>query len=113
MQKNSTEKEIEFVIGEAFTQKLMAAFGGMELCVYECGLSFRRISAVIGIEAAEKFCAHFNGERLYVPNPKRIEINERNRQIIQEYESGKSSDQLAFTHGLTRRQITNILKKSS
>lgn len=105
--------EIERVVGKEAFEKLIAAFGGLELEVSSgVGSQYRmRIEAVIGGALGVKFCRHFDGNRIYIPKNEKSIKRARNQQIVNEYDSGSSVRDLSLRYYLSEKQIRNILGK--
>lgn len=77
----------------------------------EDGKMRMRLIGLMGPEAADKFIATYGGERLAIPRCVEAMRDERDRQIIGDYDAGKPVSSLAFQFGLTERQIRTILKR--
>jgi Mor family transcriptional regulator len=79
--------------------------------VVEDGKMRSRLIGIMGFDAAEKFIAHYGGERLTVPRCVDALRDERDQRIIAAYDGGQSVPALAVDNALTERQIRTILKR--
>jgi hypothetical protein len=107
------------VIGEKAARLLMhpGAFGGKTIAVpkVEVGRgeqAFYALVEVIGMDATERLCYHFGGERIYVPKGNRHQLIERNRNIVNAYDRGAHMHTLVSEFGLSDRRIRSILKET-
>ena len=71
-----------------------------------------RLVATMGPAAAERFMGCYGGERMSVPKCQQALRDARNAAIIADYDAGTSVVALFERHGLTERQLRNILKRS-
>ncbi|MFZ6655643.1 Mor transcription activator family protein [Undibacterium sp. TJN19] len=115
----ATIKLIVSTIGEAAAIRLMDVknFGGgsFDFPKSETGLgaqTFALLAEVVGMSNAQRLCQHFGGERLYIPNLAKQFRDGRNRNIVAKYNNGTTVRELMREHGLSDRQVWNILKNT-
>jgi Mor family transcriptional regulator len=73
---------------------------------------FEKVTAAIGPANAEKLRRIVGGECVYVPVLLDTGLERRNARIREARTNGAAIDALMRAHGLSRRQIWNILKES-
>lgn len=70
----------------------------------------RSDALVIAGELTFTLCNLFGGRNLYLPRGSRFHVLDRNRQIFAQA-NGRNTVELARRHGLTERQVQNIVKQ--
>lgn len=121
---SNTVQNLIRVIGQEATDKLIKAYGGNELAVpagrNDQGLKvIDEIAGHIGQEAAQKLCAEYASEYVYIPLMAAFKRNERNKAIHAEFDEamreGISANQavrkISLEHHLSNRNIWKILKE--
>lgn len=115
----ATAKLLISVIGENAAIRMMEVknFGGgaFDFPKSETGLgaqTFAALAEVVGMENAKRLCAHFGGERLYVPNLAGHYRQERNKNIVRKYNDNHNVRELMREYGLSDRSIWDILKNT-
>ena len=95
------------VIGEADTLSLMRAFPKVNYDVpYDASKSVA-LKQAISFAGAERLCANYGGERLYVPDAANLLRIHRN-EAIREAQGIVSINDLAKEYGLSYRRIQQI-----
>jgi len=103
--------ELIALIGEEAFIKLACVFGGGKLYIGATENTVKKLTVVIGSEAAHKMIQAYSGGWISVPKHSTAELALRNKQIIQDCDAGITIRQLAQKYELTDRQICNVLKK--
>jgi len=103
--------EMRRLIGTAATLALVRAYGGASLYMPERFDAEHLIVPIVGHEAAQILMRQFARERIYIPKCDGALNIRRNIQISRRYEAGTPVRHLAHEHGLSERQIWNILKR--
>ena len=103
--------ELIALIGEDAFIKLACVFGGGKLYIGATENTLKKLSIVIGDEAAHKMIKAYSGGWINVPKHTSAAIALRNKQIIQDCDAGFTILQLAQKYELTDRQICYIMKK--
>lgn len=67
---------------------------------------------MVGLATFLDICNHFEGESIYFPKLKTYEINNRNKEIIEEYRNGKSINNLSNKYNISIRQLKRIISKN-
>lgn len=103
----------EFVrlIGIDATMKVVAMYGGTRLRMPLEAKEEHPLDELIGHEKFALLTSRFLGHRFDIPKATAALLHIRNSKIIAEY-GPKSTRQLALEHGLTERQIWNIVGKA-
>lgn len=108
-------RDIIDLVGHMPALALVQAYPGNIIKVptgaLESGAMRTRLIGIMGPEAAETFIATYAGERLTIPRCVQALRDERDRQIIADYDAGQSVPLLAGKYTLTERQIRTILKR--
>lgn len=77
------------------------------------GALFARLVRAVGVGAAERLCAHFAPERIYVPRNSTEELDRRDAEIRARAAAGESAAEIAKTYvrtvPMTQRQILRII----
>lgn len=114
-----TVKLLMQLIGEAAAQRMMKPqnYGGrsLEFPRNETGrgaAAFAALAEVVGVQHAHRLCKHFGGEKLYIPKLTQHYIQQRNRNIVNQYSNGMSVVELCKEHELSDRHIRDILKNT-
>lgn len=122
--KQSTVSLLIALIGENAARRMMKVkhFGGgsFEFPLSETGLGaakFAGLAEVVGLANAQRLCKHFGGEKLYIPMEENGELQaairkKRNQEMVNNYNSGMSVDELRRKYVLSDRQVRDILKKT-
>lgn len=117
MTSETTETIID-VLGKDAFNKLVTHYGGtrFNVPVKPKGQTYLWICNVIGVDATDKLVSHMSGENITVPryspstglpHPR----EQRNIDIIKEYDSGVTAKKLARKYELTERTVYSILNK--
>jgi Mor family transcriptional regulator len=104
------EELIALLGNEAFA-KLACVFGGAKLYVGKTENQKKKLTIVIGNEAAKKLVKAYAGGWIDVPKDAASGIDLRNKNIVQDCDANLTLNQLASKYELSQRQICNILKK--
>lgn len=105
-------QEVEQLIGEEATEKLIAEYGGV--CLYIPGNlndENHPLCLLLGKQAAQHLADEFGGMQVYLPRNIARKIAQRNTQIMLDKESGMSQRDLARKYRMTTRNIRNITNK--
>ncbi|MBF0339770.1 MAG: hypothetical protein HQL95_02245 [Magnetococcales bacterium] len=98
------------VAGLPASLALAGRYGGTEVCIPVKLDPDSDLVATVGLESASRIAHHFRGEKIYVPKGDHALRCLRNRIIAREYDrEGVTAGELALKHGLTERQVRNIL----
>lgn len=103
--------ELIALIGEEAFVNLTCVFGGTKLYVGASENMLRKLTIVVGEEAAHKMIRAYSGGWIAISKYTTPEIVLRNRRIVQDYDAGITLRELAQKYELTDRQICNVLKK--
>lgn len=103
--------ELIALIGEEAFIKLACVFGGGKLYVGASENTVRKLTIVVGEEAAHKMIREYSGGWVDVPKHTAAELALRNGRIAQDYDMGITLRQLAQKYELSERQICYIMKK--
>lgn len=106
-------KNMVNVIGLAPTMAIVNAFGGTILFIPKKTNDRHRLINLIGIDQFKLIVSSFGGNSFAVPRMANVIRSNRNREIVQRYDSGDSVYTLASTYKMTNRQIYNILSKTT
>lgn len=102
-------REFVRLVGLAATLKLVERFGGTRLYVPARPHADHPLAALIGLDKLEALSGVYAAEDHFdIPKAERSLRHLRDQQIRAEYAT-KSAGQLAREHGLTERQIFNIV----
>lgn len=102
------------LMGISPTLALVDAYPGVQLKVpmgRKAGKLSRRLVNILGDEAADAFMERHGGEHLTVPRCAGLTRALRDAEIIAAYDGGEKLHDLALEHGLTVRQLRNILNR--
>jgi Mor family transcriptional regulator len=103
------------VIGVTAALALVKAQGGIVIKVpmgkKEDGIARQRLIEIMGGQAADRFIAHYAGERLPIARCAQALRDERDRKIIEDYTAGTSVADLALREQMTERAVREILKR--
>lgn len=102
---------IRELIGTEATLRLVEHYGGLHVDVPRRFQDDHPLVRVLGHEAAAAFVQRFGGTRPYIASLKGPLRVMRNIEISRRYEGGAPVRHLAREHGLSERQIWNILKR--
>lgn len=70
------------------------------------------LAELVGIDAFKKLVEVYGGSSvLYVPNFTNLRVTVRDRQLMQEYHSGKTVKQLARKYQLSERRVRQIIQR--
>ena len=100
------------LMGIGPTMALVNHYPGMQLKVpkgFIGGLMKMRLERILGQQAAEAFIGRYGGEHLTVPRCAGLMRSLRNAEIIAAYDRGESLNELALAHGLSVRQLRQVL----
>lgn len=102
------------VIGLPDVWVLSRAYPGVRLSIpTKCaGDAFVMLRDMIGESLAIKLIANFGGENIWVPKLAKIKLALRNKRIAEEVQGGATINAVALKHGLTDRQVYNVLRKA-
>lgn len=103
--------ELIALIGEEAFIKLACVFGGTKLYIGASENMMRKLTIVVGEEAAHKMIREYSGGWIDVPKHTAAELAARNRRIAQDCDAGTTLRQLAQKYELSERQICYVLKK--
>lgn len=103
--------ELIALIGEEAFANLACVFGGTKLYVGASENMMRKLTIVVGEEAAHKMIHAYSGGWIDIPKYTSPELALRNRRIVQDYDAGITLRQLVQKYELSERQICNVLKK--
>lgn len=106
-------KNMVNVIGLAPTMAIVNAFGGTILFIPKKTNDRHRLINLIGIDQFKLIVSSFGGNSFAVPRMANVIRSNRNREIVQRYDSGDSVYTLASAYKMTNRQIYNILSKTT
>lgn len=100
------------VIGHAAAMRLVQAFPGITIVVpkgrHDMAMRERLVN-LLGAAEAAAFMSRYGGERITVPRCAALLRAERDRGIVSAYGAGTPAAELARQHGLSERQVWNIL----
>ena len=65
---------------------------------------------IIGMDKFMEISKLYGGSNVYIPIYSKVIMGDRNRNIILEYNSGKTVDSLRLKYNLTKQQIKLIIK---
>ncbi|MBF0605710.1 MAG: hypothetical protein HQL07_18705 [Nitrospirae bacterium] len=104
-------REIESVIGKKSLPLLLTRYAGQRVYVPspENLQNSHDLVTFLGRENAEKFCAHFSGERMHIPMNNAAKIFSRNQAIIKDYSTGMKVNDLARRYGISARTVEKAL----
>lgn len=103
--------ELIALIGEEAFLNLVCVFGGGKLYIGAKENGVRKLTIVMGSEAAHKMIQAYGGGWINVPRHTAAALASRNKQIIKDCDAGLTMRQLASKYELTDRQIYMIMKK--
>ena len=103
--------ELIALIGEEAFIKLACVFGGGNLYIGATENTVKKLTIVVGEEAAHKMIRAYSGGWIDVPKYIAAELATRNRRIAQDCDAGLSLNELARKYELSQRQICYVLKK--
>lgn len=102
-------QEVNQLIGEEATAKLVAHHGGTRLYVPGTLKPEHPLCQMLGQQAAQQLTDEFGGMTLEVPRDVMLQIAQRNDLILADRAAGMTQRQLALKYRLTERTIRNIL----
>jgi hypothetical protein len=105
--RSSVLLELDNLIGEEMTAKLVQAFGGTRLYIPHIPRDGDALTETIGLEAAVRLAEVYGGDRVDIPNP-----NPRRARIVELRSSGLSVDAIARALGCTRRRVFQVLAEA-
>lgn len=105
------------LIGEKAALRLMDAknFGGAyfhfpKRATGQGAATYAHLAEVVGETEAKALCNYFGGGWVYIPKLTQYYLQERNKRLVLDYNSGKSVRELARDYGLSDRRICEVLK---
>ncbi|MBF0214204.1 MAG: hypothetical protein HQM00_11695 [Magnetococcales bacterium] len=104
--------EMAQLIGRENVKLVVERFGGMRVYVPKEVKKMRvqnRLAGLLGIEQAGLLSGRFGGQSIAVPMVAQFRRKRRDEEIVRQYDAGQKVWQLARRHGLTERQIYQIL----
>jgi len=104
-------RDVIDVIGLQDWVALCNEYGGGRIRVPSKPSNFRKAIKVCGEKTAEKICAVFAYDMIYIPALGRAKKRKRNRAICAEYDKGATVDKLVTRYKLTSNQLYIILGK--
>lgn len=105
-------QEFVSLIGIDATMRLVHRFGGTRVRIPLTATADHALAELIGMDQLVKLCDRFKGHRFDLPKAYAALLHIRNAKILAEY-GPKSTRQLALEHGLTERQIWNIVANAN
>lgn len=104
-----TALDLAGVLGSEAAETLCAEAGGRRVYVPAVPEAADPIARAVGIVAARDLASVWGAQQIELPSLASARRTLRNACIRRAY-TGANADELAARHGLTRRQIFNILK---
>lgn len=103
-----TAQKLISLVGLMGALRLIDAYGGTVINLYNSASSLEKMAALVGREGAEKMLRFFGSAPFTVPTCKRSIIILRNRDILTEFDRLTISDKLSARAAVTRitRQYT-------
>lgn len=109
--------ELIELLGEDASRLLVTRLGGCKLQVPVWredgrGLWLSRIVTAIGADAAKRFCAHYQGEIIEIPNGGRQSAGEVRAAVLAATAAGMDHNSIALKVGVTHRRVRQILERA-
>lgn len=105
-------QDIANIVGFDDTLKLAKTYGGTRIHVPVDMNTHHKFATLLGMEQAQKMRAAFQGETIVIAQCTNYFKQQRNTEIIKQYNNNTSTHTLARENGLTERQIYTILSKT-
>lgn len=103
-------QEIQQLLGEAATAKLVEKYGGGMAVYIPLKVNPNHpLAELLGLEAAQFLGDEFGGLSIEIPRNVALEREQRNRLIAADWAAGMRQGEIALKHKLTVRHIRNIL----
>lgn len=106
-------EELILLLGIDAFVKFSCVFGGTKFYVGVNENTEKKLTVVMGVEAAKKLIKAYSEAWIYVPKYSSVVINSRNALIVQDCDAGLTLNELARKYELSQQQICYILKKPS
>ncbi len=104
-------QEVQKLIGEEDTAKLVAQYGGCALLYIPVRFKPEHpLCLLLGQEVAQRLTDEFGGISVEIPRACALQIEQRNRLILTDSAAGMSQSELARKYRLTVRRIRTITK---
>lgn len=105
--------DIQSIIGMDAMLALVEHYGGCSMYIpYTRGDAGSRLESIIGREALVKIIREYGGRHIQVPRLNSYFTAKRNAKIVEMRARGATIREIAQEHGITMRQVFNILMEA-